>query len=245
MKDILLRVVLVDDEPDSIKVSEHLLQKYHPEVQVLASFTNPEEALNYLKSNVHIDALLLDVEMPKLNGFDLIEQLGKVKYKIIFVTAYDKYMLKAIKSSVFDYLIKPIDRFELAKAIQRITENSDEVEQPIILQHNERSKIILPTGKEYEFVSTNEIVRCESNSNYSIIYFENTTKITISKTLKYLEEVLPANIFIRVHSKHLINIHHIKKFVKAEGGYIVLDTDETIPISRERKDSILSTLGIR
>jgi two-component system, LytTR family, response regulator len=241
-----INIVLVDDEQDSLTVTQILIKKYHPNVTILATFTNSLLALEYLRTATNVHIVLLDIEMPALNGFDLLEQLNTISFKVIFVTAYDRYMLKAIKSAVFDYLLKPIDRHELAQAFKRFNElQIAEEPQPMLIANNENSKIILPVGQEYQFINISEIVRCESNNNYTTILLKNKHKILISKTLKYIEQNLPNTLFIRVHSKHLININCIAKFVKSEGGFLVLDNEEIIPVSREKKEGTLQALGIK
>lgn len=241
----IIKTVLIDDEDDSLKVSAIYLQKYHANVEVVGSFNDPAQALQFLKQH-KVDLVLLDIEMPHLNGFDLLEQLGTIAFKVIFVTAYDRYMLKAIKTAAFDYLLKPIDRVELANAIERLSNSlQDAIEPKFIYNEGRPTKIIIPVGHEFQFINIQEIERCESSDNYTFIFLESGDKITISKTLKYFEETLPTSIFIRCHSKHLININSIKKYVKTDGGFFIMNTNEEIPISRSKKDDVLAKIGLK
>lgn len=241
-----IRAVLVDDEADSIGVLQILLKKYAPEVVVRATFTNSKEALEYLRQE-ETDVLFLDIEMPGLDGFELLSKLGSFSFKPIFVSAYDEFGVKAIKYRIFDYLVKPIDPEELLQTIRRLkselTEeekvNAEKIDHVSILH----DKILIPVGNEYEFVQISEIVRCEADDNYTRLYLGDQVFL-VSKTLKYFEDVLPASHFLRTHNKHLINVNKIKKYVKSDGGYFELTSGGTIPLSRYRKEDVLKRLGL-
>ncbi|MCB0648340.1 MAG: response regulator [Saprospiraceae bacterium] len=241
-----IRAVLVDDEADSIGVLQILLKKYAPEVVVRATFTNSKEALEYLRQE-ETDVLFLDIEMPGLDGFELLSKLGSFSFKPIFVSAYDEFGVKAIKYRIFDYLVKPIDPEELLQTIRRLKNELAEEEKVNIEKIDHVSilhdKILIPVGNEYEFVQISEIVRCEADDNYTRLYLGDQVFL-VSKTLKYFEEVLPASHFLRTHNKHLINVNKIKKYVKSDGGYFELTSGGTIPLSRYRKEDVLKRLGL-
>jgi len=242
----IIRAVIVDDEPDNISVLKLLLNKYLPQVSVLATFTDSLEALNFLRDE-ETDICFLDIEMPRLNGFDLLTALGKFKFKTIFVTAYDDFGIKAVKYQIFDYLLKPVDVDDLKACIKRY---EDQVESNLIQNDatvwtNKNDKILLPVGQEYEFVQLDEIIRCESDDNYTTLYLDESRSILVSKTLKFIEDQLPVQQFLRVHNKHLINITKIKKYVKSDGGYFILTDGASVPLSRYRKDEVLRILGLR
>ena len=241
-----IRAVLVDDEADSIGVLQILLKKYAPEVVVRATFTNSKEALEYLRQE-ETDVLFLDIEMPGLDGFELLSKLGSFSFKPIFVSAYDEFGVKAIKYRIFDYLVKPIDPEELLQTIRRLKNELAEEEKVNIEKIDHVSilhdKILIPVGNEYEFVQISEIVRCEADDNYTRLYLGDQVFL-VSKTLKYFEEVLPASHFLRTHNKHLINVNKIKKYVKSDGGYFELTSGGTIPPSRYRKEDVLKRLGL-
>lgn len=240
-----IQVVLVDDEQDSSRVLELLFKKYIPNVEVIAKFSDSFEALRYLQDNP-IDLLFLDIEMPRMNGFELLEALQPVEFKTILVTAYDDYGIKAVKSKIYDYLVKPIDKDDLKACIDRFELDHQKDENDVgQAKIDTQGRIILPTGNEYEFIDIDSIIRCESDDNYSQVYYGNNQRIMVSRTLKFVEESLPSDQFLRVHSKHLINIHRIQKYVKSDGGYFLIDTQEKIPLSRYRKDEILRKLGLK
>lgn len=244
-----IKAVLVDDEMDSIGAMLIQLNRHCPRVQVVDSFTSSEEAYGFLKEN-DIDILFVDIEMPRMNGFELLTQLGKFSFKVVFVTAYDQFGIKAVKFQAFDYLLKPVDPEELKEVIEKfeeslsnvtdISESSSQNKGPLDLQ----DRILLPVGSEFEFVQTQDIIRCESDDNYTLIFLNNNKKIIVSKTLKLMESKLPSNIFMRVHSSHLINSHYINKYHKSDGGYFEMKNGETVPLSRSKKDDILKLLGI-
>jgi len=244
-----IKAVLVDDEMDSIGAMLIQLNRHCPQVQVIDSFTSSEEAYSFLKEN-DIDILFVDIEMPRMNGFELLTHLGKFSFKVVFVTAYDQFGIKAIKFQAFDYLLKPVDPEELKEVIEKfeenlsnitdISESSRQTKSPLDLQ----DRILLPVGSEFEFVQTQDIIRCESDDNYTLIFLSSNKKIIVSKTLKLMESKLPSNIFMRVHSSHLINSHYINKYHKSDGGYFEMKNGETVPLSRSKKDDILKLLGI-
>lgn len=244
-----IKAVLVDDEVDSIGAMLIQLNKHCPQIQVVESFTSSEEALDFLLIN-DIDILFVDIEMPRMNGFELLSRLGKFTFKVVFVTAYDQFGIKAIKFQAFDYLLKPVDPEELKEVVAKYIEGlhrnnnlqNDLFQDTKTLNMDDR--ITLSVGSEFEFVKTNEIIRCESDDNYTIIFLANHKKLVVSKTLKIIESKLPTHSFIRVHSSHLINIHYIKKYHKSDGGYFEMLNGENIPLSRTKKEEILKSLGI-
>ncbi len=244
-----IKAVLVDDEIDSIGAMLIQLNRHCPLVHVIGSFTSSEEAYEFLAHH-EVDILFVDIEMPRLNGFELLSKLGKFTFKVVFVTAYDQFGIKAVKFQAFDYLLKPVDPEELKEVVKKYAEN-------ITIGHDEDSlktkkssrlsmddKLLIPVGSEYEFIPMDSIIRCESDDNYTLIHLIDKKKIIVSKTLKLIESKLPIDIFLRVHSSHLINIHYISSYHKSDGGYFELINGENIPLSRSRKDEILKILGI-
>lgn len=246
MEPDLITAVLLDDEADSIGVMKILLKKYAPEVHILASLTNSSEALDFLRTN-QPDILFLDIEMPGMDGFELLSELGRFSFTPIFISAYEEFGIKALRYKVFDYLIKPIDPQELVTTIQRYKEELIRNQEPRIKKEEQISflfdKVLLPVGNEYEFVKVNDILRCEADDNYTTLYLSNQTFL-VSRTLKFFEENLPLQYFLRVHNKHLININQIKKYIKSDGGYFELIDGSLIPLSRYRKEEILKRIGL-
>ena len=195
--------------------------------------------------------VFLDIEMPKMNGFEMLNVIKEKNFQVIFTTAYDQYAIKAIKYAAFDYLLKPIDIEELKTAVAKIAdkETSETKKQVELLQQNmqhpkkQLNKLAVPTLDGLLFYDINDIIHLEANSNYTQIFFNNQTKILASKTLKDFEELLPQDIFFRVHHSHLINLNYIKKYIKGDGGQIELQNGTCVDVSRRKKDEFLKTIG--
>lgn len=239
-----IHTVLVDDESDNVALIQLMLERYVPNVKVVATFTDSMQALQYLKSNA-INLLFLDIEMPRLNGFEMLDMLHDIAFKTVILSAYDEYGIKAVKHEIFDYLVKPIDKDELIACVDRYEQHMLKNSTPIQTNEIWENQILLPSGNEYEFIEFDMIRRCESSDNYTTVYLDKDKKILVSKTLKYIQEALPSKRFIRVHNRHLINVKRIRKYVKTDGGYFVLDDGFQVPLSRYKKDFVLKQLGIR
>ena len=245
----MIKAVVIDDEKHSIETLKWKLENYCPEVEIIASFSDPVKGLDYLKENAP-DLLFLDIEMPMLNGFDILEELGDISFDVIFTTAYDDFGIQAIKFSALDYLLKPIQNQELKKAIEKFTNKgttkkitSTQLEvlfKNIKEEENGRpGKIALSTKESIEFVNPEDIIVCSSDSNYTLVYLSDGRKKLLSKTLKEFEEMLSALNFFRPHHSHLINLSHVKEYVRADGGYLVMSNKMNIPVSRNKKEELL------
>ena len=244
----MIKAVIIDDERHSVETLKLKLDKYCREVEVAASFTDPEEGLAHLKRNPP-ELLFLDIEMPRLNGFELLENLGEASFDVIFTTAYDEFGIRAIKFSALDYLLKPIHADELKAAVERHSRKSRynlSSSQLEVLFSNIREeqrgrpgKIALATKESIEFVFPEEIVACSSDSNYTLVFLKDGRKRLISKTLKEFEELLSEFGFFRTHHSHLANLSHVREFVRADGGYLVMDNKMTLPVSRSRREDLL------
>jgi two-component system LytT family response regulator len=216
-------------------------------VQVIAGCISGKEAIPLLKEQKP-DLVFLDIEMPHINGFEMLQALPRIDFDIIFTTAYDQFAIKAIKFSALDYLLKPIDKDELAGAVDKINTHPSRFistrQLDLLLQNMQSARhgletIALPTLEGYEMVQAAHIVRCESDSNYTLIFLKNGTKILVSKTLKEVEELLEGHSFFRVHHSHLVNLNEIKKYVKGDGGYLVMSNNNAVSVSRSKKDALL------
>lgn len=243
----MINAILIDDERDALEVLEWLIKTYCPEVSIMAMFTSSEEGLKALQS-LKPDILFLDIEMPKMNGFDLLERLGKVEFEIVFCTAYDQFAVKAFKYSALHYLLKPIDPEDLKAAIARVKEDNQapSIEQVEVLLQEIRQpvkttprRIALTTADGMIFIPSDEILFCEAESNYTKVVLQDGRKIVVSKVLKELDEALSGPDFCRVHSSYLINLNRIKKYVRGEGGYLIMDDGTNISISRNRKQEFM------
>lgn len=216
-------------------------------VDVLGTVSNAREAKKFIETNT-IDLLFLDIEMPNGSGFDLLESLGdNINFKIIFITAYHEYALKAFKFSAVDYLLKPINIEDLQAAVHKVQPGTDfESKEKIstLIENISRKgeameKIAIPSMEGLQFVNLEEIVYCESQDNYTQFFLTDGRRIMVSKTIKHFEELLDPDSFFRVHRSNIINLKYIDKYVKGEGGYVVMKQGERIPVSRRRKEAFL------
>ncbi len=239
----MIKAVLVDDEKNALEMMEWLLTTYCPQVEIAAMCSSAEQGIEAVHTH-RPDVLFLDIEMPKLNGFDMLEKFDKLFFDVVFCTAYDQFAIKAFKYSALNYLLKPVDPEDLKTTVQRIEakktiptkEQFDlllrNIQQPV---KTTPQRIALTTSDGLIFVPTADIIYCEAESNYTSVVLSGGKKILVSKVLKEIDEALSGPDFYRVHSSFLININRIKKFVRGDGGYIIMDNDATVSISRSRK----------
>lgn len=247
----MIEVVLIDDEKDSTETLDILLKVNFPGIQVIAKFNEPQSALEFLQKN-QFDLLFLDIEMPTMNGFDLLKEVQKDDFEVVFVTAYDQFALKAFKYSAFDYLLKPVDLEDLTTCIAKYEEKKMQLKarlehlQKMVRQTDSGiDKIAVPTSQGFEFIEIKDIIRCESDGNYTRIFFVNQPPMLVSRTLKDFDELLEDMNFVRVHQSHLISLKYLRKYVKSEGGYIEMHDGTQITVSRSRKDELMNKLKFR
>ena len=231
----------------SIENLKWKLEKFCEGLTVIATFTDPVDGVAFLQSNT-IDLLFIDIEMPKLNGFDVLRKIENPGFDVIFTTAYDDFGIQAIKFSALDYLLKPIQIQELVAAIDKHRSksgNSVSSEQLQVLFNSIRqdsgqpTKIPLATKESIQFVEPDEIITCSSDSNYTMVYLTDGRKKLVSKTLKDIAEMLKEHHFFRSHHSHLVNINHIKEYKRTEGGYLIMSNDQHVPVARSKKDDLL------
>lgn len=246
----MLRAIIVDDEPDCCEALTMLLDSYCPEVEVSAVCYSGATALEAIAENKP-QLVFLDIEMPHMNGFQLLERLPAIDFDLVFTTSYDQYAIKAIRFSAMDYLLKPIDREELKHAVQKVIQ----LQQPplpqqleILLQKLQQplvSKIAIPTVEGLQMIAVDAIISCKSDSNYTTLYLKGKQKITASRTLKDVEEMLEGLPFLRVHQSHLVNLDEVSKYVRGEGGYLVMSDGSAVDVARSRKEALLHKLQPR
>ena len=245
----MIKAIIIDDETDCCETIAELLQTHCPEVTVTGIYHNGAEALPAILQH-QPDLVFLDVEMPKMNGFEMLEQLTQVNFDIIFTTSYDQYALKAIRFSAIDYLLKPIDRNELQKAVQKIMQRSQRTiskQVEILMQRIHQpaksiSKIALPTMEGLQMLPVDSIISCESDGNYTTLLLKTRQKLVVSTSLKEMEEVLEDYSFVRVHRSYLVNLNEVEKYVKGEGGYLVMSDGSSVDVSRNKKEILLKKL---
>lgn len=240
-----LKAVIVDDD-DFVRqeLKADLSQYFREEIEVLMDFADPELAIPFIKSQ-HPDLIFLDIQMPGMNGFEMLDQLDTDVFEVIFITSFNQYAIQAIKYSALDYLLKPIDRAELKKAIERYRIKSEKtltvqrlsnLKHNMLAEHESRFQLLIPTKQgEHQFLA-HDIIRCEADSNYTEIHLVNKRKFLASKTLGDIEEMLSKENFMRIHKSHLVNSAHITQLTSQDE---LLMTDKTrIPISRRRLQEV-------
>lgn len=247
-----IRIALVDDEAHCTASLEIHLTETGKNIELCGIFNKPKEALAFLKST-DVDLLFLDIEMPLLNGFDLLNLLEEIKFDVIFVTAYNQYAINAFKYAAFDYLLKPIDtaslqqclnRWETSKAKNNVKVQLHYLSTLIQQQNKLPEKLALPTNDGLEIVEISKIVRCQSDSNYTTFYFADGGQLLICRTLKDVEQTLTGNGFIRIHQSHLINPSYVKKLIKNDGGYLVMSDDSQLRISKNKKEAVMNAFNM-
>ncbi len=249
----MIRAIIIDDEQHSIETLKWKLENYCPEVEVLAAFDQPAKGVEFLKQNPP-DLLFLDIEMPMLNGFDVLEELGRdISFDVIFTTAYDNFGIQAVKFSALDYLLKPVQNKELKDAIekhQKKAQHKVSSEQIDVLLSNVQAekkgkvgKIALASKESIEFVDAPDIICCEANSNYTNVFMIENRKRVISRTLKEFEDMLIPHQFFRPHNSFLINLNRVKEFIRGDGGFLVMENKMKIPVSKTKREELLELLA--
>ena len=249
----MIHALIVEDEKRSSNVLEKMLADYCPEIRVAGVARNIKEAKRLIKAEKPA-LVFLDIQLPDGNSFSLLEEMATADFRIIFITAYNDYALKALKCAALDYLLKPLNIEELIAAIKKykLYEEQNFYKLGIkALQENIRKEskekkintIGLATLNEIQFINTDSIIRLEAASNYTHFYIDNTSKITVSHTLKYYEDILDEEYFMRVHHSHIINMRKVKKYIKGKVGIIMMSDGCTIDISPKKKDEFLKALN--
>jgi len=245
----MIRAIIVDDEPDCCEVLSMLLEKYCPAVTVEAICHSGKEAIAAL-SRHPVQLVFLDIEMPHMNGFELLQKLPHTNFELIFTTSYDQYALRAIRFSALDYLLKPIDREELQAAVKKAAlrlQSPLPQQLEILLQklHQPSTRIhriALPTMEGLQLVPVDSIISCSSSSNYTILSLKDAQKLVVSRTLREIEEMLEEYSFFRVHHSYLVNLNEIRKYLKGEGGSLTMSDGSSIDVSRSKKEGLLRKL---
>ncbi|MEM9929426.1 MAG: LytTR family DNA-binding domain-containing protein [Bacteroidota bacterium] len=242
-----IRALIVDDEANNRENLRLALAVHCPEVEVVGEADSAITAMDRIKAE-QPDLVFLDIAMPLGSGFDLLEGLERIDFEIIFVTAYDKYAIRAIKFAAVDYLLKPINVLELKKAVTRVQSKhlrKHQQDQLATLLHNikqQEKKIALPQADHIEFVAVHQIVRCRGDRNYTHFILKDGRKLLVSRTLKEYVELLEDQSFYRIHQSHLVNLNCIHKYSKRDGGILIMEDGEQLPVARARKEGLLERL---
>jgi two-component system LytT family response regulator len=246
----MIKALIIDDEQHCSDRLASLLKKNHAsEVEIMQICSTVTEGLKAIRE-LAPGLVFLDVQINDRTGFDLLEEAAPVMFKIIFTTAYDRFAIQAIKHSAIGYLLKPIDEDDLAEALNKLTQSPLEQMETMaqVLRHNlnqnnKRKRIIVPSGNELIFMEIDDIVRCQSDVNYTTIFKTDKSKIVVAKTLKDFEEILVPHEFFRIHNSHLINLSCIKSYNKGKGGSVTLTDGTELEVSTRRKDEFLKIMA--
>lgn len=246
-----MRVVLIDDEANCLEMLALLIERYCPMLQIVGQFEDPSVAVQKIPV-LKPDLVFLDVDMPVLNGFEVLDKTKQTPFAVIFTTAHNQYAVKAFKYSAIDYLLKPIDKEDLITAVQkaRLTHQThNQIPQREILLNYvnpikpSKERVALPTSDGIIFMNIKDIVFCESDGNYTKIYIQEGKPFTFTKTLKDMEELLHESSFYRVHHSYLVNLKQVEKYIRTDGGDIKMSNGKIIPVSRQKKEEVLGALA--
>lgn len=247
----MLKSIIVDDEPKSRENLQIVLQDFVSNVTVEALCATVNEAVTAI-NNTKPDIVFLDIEMQQETGFDLLNKIGEIDFEVIFITAYSDYAIKAIKFSAIDYLLKPIDIEELKSAVQRVIQKREgrtsgrlRILRDNLTAPKEKLKIGLPTAHGIIFTGVENILYCEASSNYTVLYTTDGKEYVASKTLKEYEDLLLEYNFFRIHHSYLVNLSAIKKYVKGDGGYVILANEVSLDVSKRKKTDFLHRYNMR
>ena len=246
----MLKAIIVDDEPDCVKLLALQLKLYCPDVKVIAECTSSEDALHEIKMHKP-NIVFLDIEMPVMNGFQLLEQLGTINFSLVFVTAYDQFAVKAFRYSALDYLLKPIDAKDLQAATQKAALQQWPDKQQLSLLKNQVNgaervvpdRIALPFQNGVAFAEIRSILYCQSENNYSRFFTVDGRQHVVARTLGDVQEILEERNFLRVHRQYLVNLDHIVKYVRGEGNFLVLTNGQQVPVARAQKERLIERFG--
>jgi len=245
-----MKAIIIDDEPNAVDLLALRLAQIYPQIEVVAACTSSIKGVAAIRE-YHPDLVFLDIEMPQMNGFQVLEAVEDIPFSLVFVTAYDKFALKAFRYSAVDYLLKPIDTQELRQAIDKVEKQRKTSKEQVSHLRQQLSnipkgfpeKIALPYQNGVTFVHLQEVVYCESDDSYTKFYLSDGQMYLVTKPLKEIQEILEGREFLRIHRQYLINLNHIKKFVKGEGAYVIMANGQSIPVSRLHKERLIEHFG--
>lgn len=241
----MISAIIVDDEPGNIDVLKKMVMNFCENVEISGTASSVDEAIPLIKEKKP-DLVFLDIEMPGKNAFDLIDYLSPVDFEIIFVTAFEHYALKAFRYSAIDYLLKPVNISELREAVKKAGKRTKErnfqhrLDNFFSIEKKKETKIAIQLKDGYSFVNYNDIVCCSSEGSYTVIFLVNGTKLLSSNNLKHFAELLPEDIFCRIHHSHLVNLNHAVSYSKGRSGILVMINKMTVEVSQRKKEELLS-----
>lgn len=243
----MIKAIIIDDEVHCLETLSLLLKEFCPDVQLLEQCRSAKKGLEAIEK-MKPDLVFLDIEMPVMNGFELLERFSTLPFAVIFTTGYDQYAIKAFRFSALDYLLKPIDKNELIAAVTRVKERWQlplpEQWQMLLKQvqgkEHHFTRVAIPTSEGFELVPADQVVHCEASDNYTHLFLKNKVKLIACRTLKDMDEQLQHfGFFLRVHHSHIANLNEVIKYVRGEGGYLVMSDGATVNVSRSHKEILM------
>lgn len=245
----MIKAFIVDDKPSSIELMKWLIKENCPDIQLLQTATSVAEAIPLIKS-FEPDIVFLDIQMPHQSGFDMLSAIGKWNFEVVFTTAYNEFAIQAIKFSALDYLLKPVDAAELIKAVDRFKVKriyapaGEELYRNFIQNiSNKEKKLALPGVTDIKYVELSNIMRLEADRNYTRFFFADGKEFLSAKTLKEYEEMLPGEMFVRVHRTHLVNKIFVDRYDR-DRSWLVLKNGSTVEVSRRKKEQVMRFLQL-
>lgn len=238
-----ISVVIIDDEPRARETIINILQLSTRDIQILGEGESVKTAYKII-CETSPDLILLDINLPDGSGFDLLKMFDKINFRVIFITAHEEYAVNAFKFSAIDYILKPISAGSLLSAIDKACDAIDNDQMALklnVLLNNldKLKKIVLKTAESIHIINVEQIIRCEADVNYTHFYLDNAKHLIVSKPLKDYAEILEQAGFFRTHQSHLVNLEHIVRYDKTEGGHLVMDNESIVPVSTRKKDELL------
>lgn len=241
-----MRTVIIDDESKGRQTIQNLIKKYVPQLEVVGEADCVENGIELIDKEKP-KLVFLDIQMPDGTGFDVLTNVEYNDFHLIFCTAYDQYAVKAFRFSAIDYLLKPLDPDIFKIAVNKVLEeqngDANTKIETLNANHSGFKRLALSAAEGVTIVDVKDVVRCESSVNYTHFIISDGSKVLVSKTLKEFDEILSQHGFFRIHKSHLVNLNHIKKYIKGEGGWVIMVDDSKIEVSRRKKDRLLKVLG--
>ncbi|MBX2874503.1 MAG: LytTR family DNA-binding domain-containing protein [Saprospiraceae bacterium] len=246
----MIKAILIDDEPKCLTSLVKDLSEYCPQVTVLQQCGSAKEGLKAIRQQ-QPDLVFLDINMPWMTGLELLEVVGEIDFDVIFTTAHDQYAVQAFRLSAIDYLLKPIDYQELIEAVRKVENKSKGMSQEQVAHlktnmdpNSELQRIGIPTKSGIDFVLVQDVLYCEADSNYTFVHLEGNRRLYSARTLKEFEQLLQQDSFCRIHQSYLINLNHLKKYFRGDGGYVEMLNGASLNVSRSKKEELLTKIRI-
>lgn len=237
---MIIKTLLVDDEPISLKNLESLITSFAPALDVIGKAKSEEDALEAIFS-LKPDLVFLDIELGGSTGFDILQKCSQRDFEVIFVTAHNEFGIEAVKAHAFDYILKPVNKTELLMAIDRVVKQIQQKRPTELPLSAGKSKISLSTMEGILFVDAEEVLYAESEGRYTRFHLNNGIKQLVSKNIGEYELLLEAKGFVRIHNSYLVNLHYVQKYIRGRGGYVVLKNGQTLEVSTRKKDDLLDS----